>query len=275
MWCRTCGAELRSGLRVCPECGATLRRSRLLRRTLRCRACQARVPSDLSICPYCGAALKRSWRTPFLTLAMLATLLTVAYLLINYVPWAELRALLGGVRLPSTVFLATPTFTPTSTPTRTPTLTLTPTPTLTQTPVPPTQTPTSPPPTATHTPAPTSTPTPPFSTPRLLGPENEAEFYGGGSQIKLSWEPAGMLAEDEWYALSLRFLAGGVTHYGGTWTKETSWIVPCELHSRAGQFERAFQWDVTVMKQTGTKPGGGREGAPLSPPGETRTFFWY
>jgi len=44
---------------------------------------------------------------------------------------------------------------------------------------------------------------------------------------------------------------------------------------KAGQFERAFQWDVVVMKQTGTKPDGGRQGVPLSPPSEPRTFFWY
>ena len=104
---------------------------------------------------------------------------------------------------------------------------------------------------------------------------NQAEFRGGDAQIELNWEPAGILADDEWYALSLRFLADGLARYSGTWTKETSWIVPSELHTKAGQFERTFQWDVTVMKQTGTKPDGGREGSALSPTSETRTFSWY
>jgi hypothetical protein len=30
-----------------------------------------------------------------------------------------------------------------------------------------------------------------------------------------------------------------------------------------------------VMKQTGTKPDGGRDGVAVSSSSETRTFFWY
>jgi hypothetical protein len=132
-----------------------------------------------------------------------------------------------------------------------------------------------PPPTATRRPAPTRTPKPPFDAPRLTGPENQAEFHGSDAQIQLSWAPVGMLAEDQWYAVSLRFTAGGTVHYTGTWTKETSWLVPREVYTQAGQSERAFQWDVTVMRQTGIKADGGREGVALSPPSETRIFFWY
>jgi len=273
--CRNCGAEVRSELRVCSQCGADVRRSWLRLGTLRCRACQARVPSGLSICPYCGATLKRSWRRLFLLLATLVALAVVSYVLVNYVPWAKVRALPGRVRLPSVAFLATPTLTVEPTSTRTPTRTVTPTPTSTQTPVPPTTTPTMPPPTDTPQPAPTSTPTPRFTTPRLLWPDDQMEFRGGGSQIELSWESAEALADDEWYGLSVRFLAGGIMQYSGTWTKETTWIVPRDLYTRAGQVERAFQWDVTIMKQTGSKPDGGREGVPLAPTSETRTFFWY
>lgn len=132
-----------------------------------------------------------------------------------------------------------------------------------------------PPPTATRRPAPTRTPTPPYSAPRLIGPENQVEFRGGDAWIQLSWSSVGALVEDQWYAVSLRFMADGVVHYSGTWTKETNWIVPSALYTKAGQSERAFQWDVTVMKQTGTKEDGGREGVALSPPSETRIFFWY
>jgi RNA polymerase subunit RPABC4/transcription elongation factor Spt4 len=273
--CRTCGAEARSELRVCPQCGANLQRSWVRRRSLRCRACQARVPSGLSICPFCGATLKHSWRRLFLTLATLVGLAVVGYVLANYVPWAEVRALPERVRLPSVAFLATPTFTPEPTSTRTPTLTVTPTATSTQTPEPPTETPTVPPPTDTPRPAPTGTPTPRFAVPRLLWPEDQVEFRGRSSRIELSWESAGVLADDEWYGLSVRFLAGGMMQYSGTWTKETSWVVPAALHTKAGQIERAFQWDVTIMKQTGIKPDGGRDGVPLAPTSETHTFFWY
>jgi hypothetical protein len=233
------------------------------------------VPSGLSICPFCGATLKHSWRRLLLTLATLVGLAVVVYVLVNYVPWAGVRALLERVRLPSVAFLATPTFTPQPTSTGTPTLTVTPTATSTQTPEPPTETPTVPPPTSTPRPAPTRTPTPRFAVPRLLSPDHQVEFQGRSSRIELIWESAGALADDEWYGLSVRFLAGGMMQYSGTWTKETSWVVPAALHARAGQVERAFQWDVTIMKQTGTKPDGGRDGVPLAPTSETYTFFWY
>jgi len=275
MRCKTCGAEVKPGLTVCPECGATVGRCRLFRRMVRCRSCQARVPSALSICPCCGATLKRSWRPFFLTLLTLIVVASVAYLWVNYVPWDELRSLAERVQPPSVAFLATHTFTPVPSPTRTATRTVTPSPTFTLTPVPPTETPTAPPPTATRPPAPTSTPTPRLTAPRLLSPDHQREFSGGGSQIKLRWEPAGVLADDEWYALSLRFLTDGVLQYSGTWTRETSWIVPTELHIRAGQHERAFQWDVTIVQQTGRKPDGGREGVALGLTSETRTFMWY
>jgi len=244
---------------------------------MRCRACRARVPSGLTVCPYCGQELKRSWRSLFVTLALVASLAAAAYLATNYVPWTELRALSKRVKVPQVALLATPTFTSIPTPVRTATTTLTPTltPTVTETPVPPTETPTVPPPTPTQAPMPTPTPTLRLVAPRLLVPTDQTEFRGGGTVIKLSWEPAGALAEDEWYALSLRFLAAGVTQYSGTWTKETSWTVPPELCTRAGQVEREFKWDVVVMKQTGTKPDGGREGTPVGTASETRTFFWY
>ena len=244
---------------------------------MRCRACRARVPSGLTVCPYCGQELKRSWRSLLVALALGVSLLTLSYQLTNHVPWAELRSLSERINLPSVALLATPTFTRVPTPVRsaTATLTLVPTPTVTETPLPPTETPTAPPPTATQAPIPTPTPTPRFARPQLLGPGNESEFHGQGSRIELAWQAAGLLAEDEWYALSLRFLAGGLVQYSGTRTKETSWIVPLELHNLAGQAEREFQWDVTVMVEIGTTPDGGRDGDPQSATSETRVLSWY
>ena len=277
MRCRRCGSEIKPELTICPGCGAPVRHWRLWPGTMHCRACRARVPSGLTVCPHCGQDLRRSWRSLLVTLALGASLLTLAYQLTHHVPWAELRALSERISLPRVALLATPTFTRVPTPVRsaTATLTLVPTPTITETPLPPTETPTAPPPTATQAPVPTPTATLHFAQPQLLDPGNESEFHGRGSQIELAWQAAGLLAEDEWYALSLRFLAGGVVQYSGTWTKETSWIVPLEVYSRAGQVEREFQWDVTVMKETGTTPDGGRDGIPQSATSEARVFSWY
>jgi len=284
MRCRKCGAQVDAGLSMCPRCGATVRRVRATARKLRCRSCQRRVPSGVTICPYCGARLRRSWQRPLQVLLILALLAGVAYLAYTYVPqysdqllewWAKLRGLPGRVQVPEVAFLATPTFSATPTATRTATLTRVPTATVTRTAIPPTETSLPPTETATRRPAPTRTATPFPSAPKLLSPDNGLEIHGSSAQVTLRWESVVSLAEGEWYALSLRFQAGGITQYSGTWTKETSYVVPEELYNKAGNTERVFQWDVTVMRQTGTKPDGGREGTAVSAPSETRSFTWH
>lgn len=275
MRCRTCGAQVKSGLGVCPACGASLGQVRILGHRVRCRSCQKRVPSGVKICPYCGAPLRSTLRMVIRFLVLLLILEAALYLGKYHVPWQYLRALWHLVRVPEVTFLATPTFTST----RTATVTLTITPTRTRTPtetaMPPTETPL--PPTATNTRAPTRTATPPpkYSAPRLSSPADGSEFRGGDAQITLQWESVGTLADDEWYAVSVTFTAAGVAQYDGTWTKDSSWTLPAGLYARAGQNERGFNWQVTVMRQTGTKADGGREGVAVSSSSARRTFFWY
>ncbi len=110
--------------------------------------------------------------------------------------------------------------------------------------------------------------------PKLIEPVDGREFGGPDSQIWLSWEPVGALAEDEWYAVSLRYYAGGALQYSGTWTKEVRWRVPRELYQKPDPLRPEFEWDVRVMRQTGTKPDGGREGVPRSQTSEVRRFTW-
>lgn len=110
--------------------------------------------------------------------------------------------------------------------------------------------------------------------PKLIEPVDGREFGGPDSQIWLSWEPVGALAEDEWYAVSLRYYAGGALQYSGTWTKEVRWRVPRELYQKPDPLRPEFEWDVRVMRQTGTKPDGGREGVPRSQTSEVWRFTW-
>jgi hypothetical protein len=167
---------------------------------------------------------------------------------------------------------------PTATVTSTPTLALpTATATATHTPLPPTSTLTA---TATSQPtatlpAPTRTLTPALlPAVQLLSPAEGEQFGGSESQIWLSWQAAGELAQDAWYSVSLRYVANGATQYQGTWQKDTRWRVPAELHQKADPAQPAYLWDVTIMRQTGTRPDGGREGLPISETSETRRFFW-
>jgi hypothetical protein len=234
------------------------------------------VPAHLAVCPYCGADLRHGWRPYLRVVAVLTAVGALAYAAWAWVPWQALAELPGKVDLPQVSFLVTPTFT--RGPTYTPTVTRTREPTATRTAmmVPPTATATPPPPTATEYVAPTATPTtaPRFPPVVLTSPVDEALFVGGGSVIQLVWATAGALAEDEWYALSLRYWTDGAEQYSGTWSKETSWTVPQELFMRAGQNERTFEWDVTIMREAGTSEDGGRAGTPVNGVSEARTFVW-
>jgi tetratricopeptide (TPR) repeat protein len=157
-----------------------------------------------------------------------------------------------------------PTDTPTSMPTPTPT------PTPTETPMP---TPTPIIVVVTATPAPTPTPTP-FPAPRLIGPENEHEFFeGDGARIILQWEPVGPLAENEWYQVALSFFKLGEIQYAGNRVKETEWQVPEYFYGQADQPGRAYDWNVTVI-QVDKDPDGNETSIDRSPPSETWTFYW-
>jgi len=110
--------------------------------------------------------------------------------------------------------------------------------------------------------------------PRLTGPDDGQEFTGPDTKVWLSWETKEALAEDEWYAVSLRYYANQTTRYSGTWTKDTRWLVPRELYQKPDPAHPDYEWDVVVMQQTGTKPDGGREGVVRSQSSETRRFSW-
>lgn len=149
-----------------------------------------------------------------------------------------------------------PTRIPTMTPVRTATATKAPTPTATATP-PPSPTPWVP------------TPTPAFPYPPVENeaPANGTEIAGADSEIVLSWRPVAALAEDEGYALSLRFEENGQTQTLVQWLQEPSWRVPAELYGRRDAANPVFEWSVRVVR-------GASDGVPLSPPGAVWTFRW-
>jgi len=178
---------------------------------------------------------------------------------------------------------------PTPTATSTPEATLTPTPKPTDTPEPtstPTTTPTSTPsatpqptsqPTSQPTPQPTPQPTSahPYPAPALLAPADGQVFREIDEIIVLNWASVGILAEDEWYVLRLRYEAEGAAQPPGVWTKTTSWRVPADLYPSADVESHLLRWDVTVMRQTHTGPDGTPEGVVISPVSATRSFYWY
>jgi hypothetical protein len=98
-------------------------------------------------------------------------------------------------------------------------------------------------------------------------------FVGEAEKMVLRWESVGVLAEDEWYAVSLRYLQGGQLQYSGHKVKENEWQLPAEFFfAKADPPERAYQWDVTVIRvESGPK---GETGTDTSPSSDPQTFYW-
>ncbi|MDH7485497.1 MAG: LysM peptidoglycan-binding domain-containing protein [Anaerolineae bacterium] len=160
MECKRCGAELETGLAICPECGARQRRQP---RLVRCRRCGAKVSAQLVICSSCGRELQpaRLWGwgrlASGLVLVVVLALVLSGRLRLDPDAWRQrsaeyLRVAASWLAQAPVAVLPTVILPPTSTPTPSPTATATPP--VTDTPIP------SPTPTA----SPSPPPTPPYRT---------------------------------------------------------------------------------------------------------------
>ncbi len=162
----------------------------------------------------------------------------------------------------------TPTLPPATGPTPTPiiivvTATPAPEPSPTATPVP-TNTPAS-----RVQPTPTVTPPPAFKYPApvLLEPQDGGVVPGRLALLK--WEPAGPLADDEWYAVRLVYLQQGAPVYQGDQVKVPEWLVPERFYYQADGPALEYRWFVFVERHN---PDGSI--TQLSPESKTFTFRW-
>ena len=108
---------------------------------------------------------------------------------------------------------------------------------------------------------------------QLLSPESDMRISGEGTLIELKWQGPWTLGPDEWYGLSLRYVSGGQRQFSGARLKETKWRVPSELAGKADEPDRAYEWDVVIVKVEQTDQGveTSRE---VSPKSDTRRFYW-
>ncbi len=142
----------------------------------------------------------------------------------------------------------------------------------------------TPTPTKTSTPTLTNTPGSAFSAPMLLGPPDGKKFGGGvGMGLTsepevplLNWMSERLLSEEEWYMVSVRYVAGAGSGQQVTeLTRANGYLVPLEMHPPQDALSHLFEWDVGLVKETGTLPDGAPKVEPISPRSETRTFYWY
>jgi len=130
----------------------------------------------------------------------------------------------------------------------------------------------SPTPTATPDPDASPTPRPPYAAPALLTPI-EGELVDGTERlVVLQWASVGILADDEWYQVGIELVGGGEFSASHV-TRTTAWRVPNALLASAGSGEKAFRWQVHVVKEL---KAGGTEGAYAwaGSPSAVRAFIW-
>jgi len=130
-------------------------------------------------------------------------------------------------------------------------------------------------PTGTPTAGPQPTPTGPprYPAPPLLSPIDGQVFEGNAEPILLRWASVGILLQNEYYFVRLEHVGSGrqpETFY----TKATGWHIPTSLFPKPNDPNRLFQWQVGVVRITGSRADGMpiyTEAGPVSP---TRSFQW-
>jgi hypothetical protein len=105
--------------------------------------------------------------------------------------------------------------------------------------------------------------------PELVSPKIGTRFYGTSQPITLVWKPSKELAEDEYYRVSIDYNyveANPVLEYT---TRETQFTLPEALYRLPNC--GVFNWQITLMRQTGVNEDGQSKGEPIS----FRSLYWY
>jgi outer membrane protein assembly factor BamD (BamD/ComL family) len=112
-----------------------------------------------------------------------------------------------------------------------------------------------------------------YKKPKLIAPEDDAHFAGQFSEVILEWEPAGELAADEYYDLTIMHLFADEPQYtGSTRTRETRMQINPGIGVGEAGGDR-FYWWVTVRKDN-TAPWPDGLDLPLSLRSDAGTFVW-
>jgi LysM repeat protein len=127
-------------------------------------------------------------------------------------------------------------------------------------------------PTPTRDPNATPTPIPKYAAPALLSPPNGARLTG--SLVPLQWTAVSLLRDDEQYALRLRRVDKSVP-VETIMTRTTLVRLGGEYAPSPEEPERAYSWEVTVVRSAGTSVTGLPRFTAASQPSAERTFQWF
>lgn len=127
------------------------------------------------------------------------------------------------------------------------------------------------------TPAPTSaaaaTPAPQYPAPQLTGPEDNAEFGGRETPIRLQWRPVGDLTAGDVYVVIIEFPhdAAAIWHDAQA-TTATEVEAPVHVFDNLGG-DRRLTWRVAVWRNPDIRDGL-PVGTRVGEESERRTFVW-
>jgi LysM repeat protein len=127
----------------------------------------------------------------------------------------------------------------------------------------------------TPTPRAQATPTglPTYPAPALLSPPNDQAFEGNDEPILLQWASVGILHQNESYLVRVEQVSGGEPPTSFS-TRATGLRLPVEMFPKADDPRRAFQWQVRVVRQTGTHADNSPIYSDASPASPLRLFRW-
>jgi len=105
--------------------------------------------------------------------------------------------------------------------------------------------------------------------PSLFSPAVGAEFRGSDQAVALRWSSVKILAADEYYEIDVDYNYEEANPLLHLTSRTTEIQLPPDLYQSPNC--HVFNWQVTLMKQTGTTSDGKPTGVPLS----YRSFYWY
>jgi LysM repeat protein len=120
---------------------------------------------------------------------------------------------------------------------------------------------------------PTPTGPPRYNAPVILSPLDGQTFEGNGDPILLQWASVAILRENEYYFVRLEQVDSGKPPTTFR-TRATGWHIPVELFPQPDDPRRVFQWQVRVVRETGTDADGKPIYSDAGPASAARTFRW-
>jgi LysM repeat protein len=116
------------------------------------------------------------------------------------------------------------------------------------------------------------------SAPVPLSPPDEWEFRDEEAEepVLLNWLSVGLLPEDEWYSVAIRYVTGDQVAEREIldFTKATSYRVPEEMRPPLEAESHLFEWQVSVVRLVETDVEGSTDIVPISEQSRTRSFYW-